>query len=72
MKLLVLALTVALLFTAGESVTDSPLSKRNLCCRATSGPALSVSAQEHNHSRPVRKPKATPFTGLLPHSEKRV
>lgn len=35
MKLLVLALAVALLFTAGESVTDSPLYKHNLCCCAT-------------------------------------
>ena len=35
MKLLVLALTIALLFTAGESVADSPLSKHHLCCRAT-------------------------------------
>ncbi len=43
MKLLVLALTVALLFTAGESVTDSPLNKHNLCCCATGTSAISFS-----------------------------
>uniref|UniRef100_A0A3Q0RMP7 UPAR/Ly6 domain-containing protein n=1 Tax=Amphilophus citrinellus TaxID=61819 RepID=A0A3Q0RMP7_AMPCI len=40
MKLLVLALSVALLFAAGESVTDSPLYKHNLCCCATLSEAL--------------------------------
>lgn len=35
MKLSLLALTIALLVTAGESVTDSPLSKHNLCCCTT-------------------------------------
>lgn len=31
MKFLVLALAVALLFSAGESVTDSPLNKQRVC-----------------------------------------
>lgn len=34
MKLLALALSIALLFTAGESVTDSPQNKYNLRCCA--------------------------------------
>lgn len=42
MKLLVLALTVALLFTTGESVTDSPVSKHSCCC-ATGKPVFSFS-----------------------------
>lgn len=42
MKFLVLALAVALLFTAGGSVTDSPLNKHNLCCCATQTSANSA------------------------------
>lgn len=42
MKFLVLALAVALLFTAGGSVTDSPLNKHNLCCCATQTSAHSA------------------------------
>lgn len=43
MKLLALALSVALLFTAGESATDPPLNKHNLCCCATGTSAISCS-----------------------------
>lgn len=43
MKLLALALSVALLFTAGESPTDPPLNKHNLCCCATGTSAISCS-----------------------------
>lgn len=43
MKLLVFALAVALLFTVGESVTDSPLNKCNFCCCAAGTPVACFS-----------------------------
>lgn len=63
MKLLVLALTVALLFTAGESVTDSPLNKHYHCCCATGRSAFTFISLHYTgvQSQQTSKLKGTFF-----------
>lgn len=61
MKLLVLASTITLLLTAGESVTDSPLNKHSVCCCAAGRSTFSAE-QAHNLSRPFRESEANLVT----------